>query len=61
MCSSELEDELKRGQDAAKAIVQHMEDMGCASHCVFPVTHVYADGRMAEWKVTVELSAIITP
>jgi len=36
MCK-ELEDELKRGDEAAKALVEHMENMGMADKMSRPV------------------------
>lgn len=56
MCK-ELEQELDKGRAHAKALVQHMEDMGGSGHAVMPVSHVTADGRLQEWTVTVALKS----
>jgi hypothetical protein len=55
----DLKQELERGHQAAKAIVQHMEDMGGASWCEFPVSHVDRNGNLQEWKVTAEIVSVI--
>lgn len=54
MCK-ELDEELQRGQDAAIALVEHLEHMGGACKLEMPLSHVDHHGRLHEWKITVEL------